>query len=65
MTDIITVIKELETLKEAYAERYHEMVDEYMLMNDPLQLENNRRSRAYTQRRLTGINLALIRLKNL
>ena len=65
MTYITTVIKKFETSKEAYEERYHEKIAEYMLMNDPVQLENNRWTRANMQGRITGINLALNRLKNL
>ena len=65
MTDITTVIAELETLKEAYAERYHEMIDEYTQMNDPEDLEQNRWSRANMQGRITGINVALNMLKDL
>ena len=64
MTDIITVIEELETLKEFYAERYHEKVDEYILMTDPEELEQNRWYRANLQGRITGINVALNMLKD-
>ena len=65
MTYITTVIKKLETSKEAYEERYHEKIEEYMLMNDPVQLEKNRWARANIQGRIKGINAALNRLKNL
>ena len=65
MTAIKTVIEELETLKESYAKRYHEKIEEYMLMNDPVQLENNRWTRANMQGRITGINIALNKLKDL
>ena len=65
MTYITTVIKKLETSKEAYEERYHEKIEEYMLMNDPVQREKNRWARANIQGRIKGINVALNRLKNL
>jgi hypothetical protein len=64
LTDIIT---ELETLKELFAEHYHEELEEAMLLKGTEQTEKikqNEWDRAYMIGKITGLNVALSMLKN-
>ena len=64
ITDITT---ELETLKEVFAEHYHEELEKAMLLKGTEQTEKikqNEWDRAYLIGKITGINVVLSMLKD-
>jgi len=64
MTDITTIIETLETLKENFVERYHEKIDESILLKSTKQIRINEWDRAFMLGKIEAIADALDMLKD-